>query len=70
MLVKEEEQLAWLDRKFDGAARIDGSIVQARRAFHFRARGTRAGKIVAVTFDGILTVTDGECLLELLRGCK
>lgn len=66
-LLKEEEQLQWLARKFDGAARLDEAIIQAHKTLHFRQPGKGAGKIVSVTFDGSLTVTHGERLGELLR---
>ncbi|MBU1656509.1 MAG: type I-E CRISPR-associated protein Cas6/Cse3/CasE [Gammaproteobacteria bacterium] len=66
-LIKEEEQLDWLARKLDGAARLDEALIQARQALHFRAPGKAAGKIVAVTFDGALTVRNGDRLRMLLR---
>jgi len=66
-LINEEEQIEWLARKLDGAARLDEAIIQARQALHFRQPGKGAGKIVAVTFDGALTVRDGERLRALLR---
>ena len=65
-LIKQEEQFDWLARKLDGAAQLDEAIIQSRQAMHFRAPGGKAGKIVAVTFEGALRVRDSEQLNTLL----
>lgn len=65
-LIKEEAQLDWLARKFAGAARLDEALIQGRQAVHFRPSAGKVGKIMAVTFDGALTVRDGEQLNTLL----
>lgn len=65
-LVQEEQQLAWLNRKLDGAALIESAIVGSRRTIYFR-KGGKAGKILAVTFDGILRITDSAKFLITLQ---
>lgn len=65
-LVQEDQQLAWLSRKLDGAALIESAIVSSRRPIYFRKVG-KAGKILAVTFDGVLRVSDSKKFLIILQ---
>jgi CRISPR system Cascade subunit CasE len=58
-LVTEEQQLEWLHRKLQTTAHIGAASVHAIRPLYFR-KGGRAGKIVAVTFDGVLEVVEPE----------
>ena len=64
-LITEANQTAWLERKFEGAARMDAVSVRPHPPIFFR-RGNRAGKLVTVTFEGLLWVTDPEQLRALL----
>lgn len=64
-LIQEEQQLEWLTRKLDGAATIGEVIIRSRENIYFR-KGKRAGKVVAVTFEGMLQVQDQGTFAEIL----
>jgi len=64
-LLKEEEQLEWLSRKLDGVADIESSAVLPHAPLYFR-KGNRGGKLLPVTFEGVLTVRDGIALSKHL----
>jgi len=67
-LIREEEQRAWLARKLEGAAQIEAVTVLPHQPTFFR-RGNRAGKLVTVTFEGVLRVDDPVALVNrLLNG--
>ncbi|WP_347985731.1 type I-E CRISPR-associated protein Cas6/Cse3/CasE [Methylomonas sp. AM2-LC] len=60
-LLHEDQQQAWLERKFQAFAQLDTLIMQPEPVLYFRkAKEGRSGKIQTVMFDGILTVTDAE----------
>jgi CRISPR system Cascade subunit CasE len=63
-LVKEQQQLDWLNRKLDGAVRIEIATVTANRPVFFNRRG-QAGKLVTATFDGTLVVMNSDVLETL-----
>lgn len=58
-LIKEEEQIEWLSRKLGGVATLGEVAIRSRENIYFR-KGSRPGKVVSVTFEGILSVVDGE----------
>lgn len=60
-LLKEEEQLGWLSRKLADAADVESSTVLPHSPLYFR-KGNRGGKLLTVTFEGILQVRDGSVL--------
>lgn len=64
-LVKEEEQRQWLARKLTDAGVVEGVSVLPHAPTYFR-KGSRGGKLVTVTFEGVLKVTDAERLTDLL----
>jgi CRISPR system Cascade subunit CasE len=64
-LIREEEQHAWLARKLNGAAELETLELRTGRPLYFRKKVT--GKIVSVTFEGILRVTDGTAFVSLLK---
>jgi CRISPR system Cascade subunit CasE len=64
-LIREEDQRDWLVRKLNGAARLNALEVRTERLLYFRKK--EAGKIVPVTFEGVLRVEDGEAFLHLMR---
>lgn len=64
-LIKEEEQRQWLSRKLAGAGMVEGVSVLPHAPLYFR-KGSRSGKLVTVTFEGVLKVTDAERLTDLL----
>lgn len=67
-LIREEEQRAWLLRKFQDAASHDVLIIDPLLPLRFRKRGeNRAGKIQLVVFQGILRVDDNTIMLDLIK---
>ncbi|WP_036251199.1 type I-E CRISPR-associated protein Cas6/Cse3/CasE [Methylobacter sp. BBA5.1] len=69
-LVHEEQQQAWVERKLQSFAQLESLIMQLEPVLYFRkAKEGRSGKIQTVMFDGILTVTDAEALIqEMMQG--
>ena len=67
-LIKEDQQRAWLERKLgEAASNILNLHIQRHPPLYFRKRG-RPGKVVTVTFDGELVVSDAQALTRLLQG--
>lgn len=64
-LIREEDQSNWLARHLDGAAELAQAEIRQEHPLYFRKR--EVGKIVPVTFEGTLRVTDGKLLTELMR---
>ncbi|ETX07421.1 type I-E CRISPR-associated protein Cas6/Cse3/CasE [Candidatus Entotheonella palauensis] len=65
-LIREEQQLGWLNRKLHGAAHLEMAEICAVRPLYFRKRG-KAGKVVMVTFDGVLHVHDPGRLWQCMQ---
>jgi CRISPR system Cascade subunit CasE len=65
-LIKEEDQHAWLLGKLTGAAEILAASILPHQPLYFR-KGNRGGKLMTVTFEGILQVSDPENLVRLLH---
>lgn len=65
-LIKEEGQRLWLARKLAGAGMVEALSVLPHAPTYFR-KGSRGGKLVTVTFEGVLNVTDAERLTGLLE---
>lgn len=65
-LIREEEQLQWLSRKFIGMAEIEAATVLPHAPLYFR-KGNRGGKLFTVTFEGVLRVRDSAALISLLE---
>jgi CRISPR system Cascade subunit CasE len=65
-LIREEEQKSWLARKLDGAAVLESATVLPDPILYFR-KGNRAGKLAALTFEGVLTVSAPDNLVYLLE---
>jgi CRISPR system Cascade subunit CasE len=55
--IKAEQQITWLIRKLDGIADIENVVSQNEPPLFFNRNG-KAGKIVPVTFEGILKVIE------------
>jgi len=55
--IKSDQQIAWLKRKLDGIAYIESVVSQNEPPLYFNRNG-RAGKIVTVTFEGVLKVIE------------
>ena len=65
-LIKEEDQRAWLKRKFVSAGEIEAANALPHAPIYFR-KGNRGGKLATVTFEGVLRVSDPIRLAELLE---
>lgn len=65
-IVKEEEQRQWLARKLADAGMVEAVSVLPHAPTYFR-KGNRGGKLVTVTFEGVLNVADAERLTGLLE---
>jgi CRISPR system Cascade subunit CasE len=65
-LLKDEQQLDWLERKLGECAHLDGASITPNAPLFFKRKG-QAGKLVTVTFDGQLTVLDPGAFAELVR---
>jgi len=60
-LIREEEQVGWLERKLAGAASLHEVAVTPNPPIYFR-KGSRAGKVVPVTYEGVLNILNVEKL--------
>ncbi|MDO8843401.1 type I-E CRISPR-associated protein Cas6/Cse3/CasE [Methylicorpusculum sp.] len=69
-LLHEEQQQAWLERKFQGFALLETLIVQPEPVMYFRKpKEGRSGKIQTVLFDGVINVTDqAQFAAQILHG--
>lgn len=65
-LIHEAEQRDWLKRKLIGAAEIEVVDVLPHAPVFFR-KGNRGGKLVTVTFEGMLRVNQPEVLVAHLE---
>lgn len=65
-LIREEEQVAWLKRKLNGAALVSLVDVEKQLPLHFRKDG-KSGKIQSYVFKGILQPTNSSILKTLLQ---
>lgn len=65
-LIKEEEQVEWIDRKIAGAAELLSAQRIAKQILYFRKKNT-SGKIETVTFTGLMCVLSSEAFLKILK---
>ena len=65
-LIEENQQRAWLARKLDGAAEVEVVSLVPHQPLFFR-RGNRAGKLLTLSFKGVLRVQDPARLVALLN---
>lgn len=66
-LIREDEQIAWLERKLEGAASLESVIVTSNSPVFFR-KGGSAGKVATVTFQGVLQIISSEAVARLMEG--
>jgi CRISPR system Cascade subunit CasE len=67
-LVRDEDQRAWIERKFQDAASLESLVIDSVFPLRFRkSREDRAGKIQPVNFQGVLSVKEPESLAELVQ---
>lgn len=64
-IIKEEDQLEWIVRKLAGAGEIESTNILPHAPIYFR-KGNRGGKLVSVTFEGVLCVSDPARMIERL----
>lgn len=64
-LIDEDEIRSWLVRKFADSAHLQEMIVASKDIIYFRKKGM-PGKVVTVTCDGLLTVSDGDLFKEMV----
>jgi CRISPR system Cascade subunit CasE len=64
-LIKEEDQHDWIERKLADAGEIEAVNVLPHAPIYFR-KGNRGGKLISVTFEGVLRVSKPSRITELL----
>lgn len=65
-LIKESEQLQWLQRRFGGVAQLEEVEVSPCLPLYFK-KHQQAGKIVPVKYQGVLTVNDATAFTLLIQ---
>lgn len=65
-LIRENDQREWLLRKLAVGAEVEAAAVLPHSPIYFR-KGSRGGKVVTVTFEGVLRVGDPNALATLLE---
>lgn len=65
-LIKEEDQRKWIARKLAGAGEIEVANILPHAPTYFRKRN-QYGKLVTVTFSGVIKVSDPIALTTLLE---
>ena len=65
-LIHEDDQRKWLLRKLTAGAELEAANVLPHPPFYFR-KGNRGGKLVTITFEGILRVRDANALARLME---
>lgn len=64
-LIKDEERKIWLSRKLINTACMNELSITSQQPVYFQ-KGSRAGKIVPVLFEGTFKIHDNESMHELL----
>ncbi len=66
-LLQEEQQQAWLERKFEDFAQLEALLIQSEPIIYFRkSKEQRSGKIQSVLFDGVCSITDANALKQAM----
>ncbi|MFH1851678.1 MAG: type I-E CRISPR-associated protein Cas6/Cse3/CasE, partial [Candidatus Neomarinimicrobiota bacterium] len=65
-IIKEEEQKDWFKRKLAEVAQIKSIDSRINPPLYFR-KGSRAGKIIPVTFSGMLEVIESATMISLIE---
>ncbi len=70
-LVKEDEQQNWMERKMQSWAQLDSLRIHPCHPMYFYKRGLEnkgyGGKIVPVTFEGVITVQEPDELINQVK---
>lgn len=65
-LIDEMELLDWLAGKMSEGAKVKEAQIHSKKILYFRKGGT-PGKIVMITFYGLLSVESPESMIKLLE---
>ena len=65
-LIDEDQLIEWLQKKFENAANIEHVEIMGKRNLYFRKDG-KAGKIVTITFRGLINVNDSKLMRSILE---
>lgn len=65
-LIREEDQRQWLARKLDSTGKVEVTNILPHPPIYFR-KGSKAGKLVTTTFEGIIRVDKPDFLIALLE---
>lgn len=65
-LIKEGDQLQWLERKLDGIVKFEEMQVAPCLPLYFHKQG-RAGKVVPVRYEGVMMVSDVSSFRTLME---
>jgi len=66
-LLRDEEQIEWLNRRLADCALVESVAVQPHPPLFFRDKRKNNGKLLTVTFQGLLCVIEPTVLRERLR---
>ncbi|MDP3480684.1 MAG: type I-E CRISPR-associated protein Cas6/Cse3/CasE [Desulfoprunum sp.] len=66
-LVREDDQRSWIERKLLNAATLESIVIDPIFPLRFRKGKDGAGKIKAISFQGILKIEEPESMMELVR---
>lgn len=67
-LIHEEQQQAWLERKFENVALLQSLNIQKELVLNFRKhKEQRSGKIQTVLFDGVFQVLNPTALIAMME---
>jgi CRISPR system Cascade subunit CasE len=67
-LIHEEQQQAWLERKFENIALLQSLNIQKELVLNFRKhKEQRSGKIQTVLFDGVFQVLNPTALITMME---
>lgn len=65
-LIDEDQLIMWLQKKLTDTAVLENAEIMEKRNLYFR-KGGKAGKIVAITFSGQITVSDPVRMRNILE---
>ena len=61
--IKEDEQIKWLKDKLADSANLSALTIRSKNNLYF-LKGGRSGKIITVTFDGVLEIKNQKLFEE------
>jgi len=65
-IIDEEEMSVWLRRKLKDAAVLHEMVINGQNILYFR-KGSDTGKIVAITYSGLLEIKNEKKLLNIIE---